>query len=664
MSANGLNEIDISKSNVQDILARIRKEFHQADTKAFYIRKNLPDLAEITIQKANYALEGLFRLPGTGGKKVFAGNPPDWYRRVNNDNEYLWQLNRMEHWQPLLQAYSLTGEERYARKVIDELENWIQSVPVINRPEDYDIDYFEQCHPLRLLECGIRLYKTWPLIIEHLGSSPLLTVKLLEKYLLSVISQTRLLAYYAPLLWPLADHNHYLMENLGILTTACYFPELQQSDEWKSQAIRELERCSKMQLTKMGGQIEGCPSYHNGTMFWFGWVILLARRFSIEISSHYLERYRKNLNYSLYCLRPTGTTVPVGDSHANNLSIMAAVYGYLALGDMYWLNHISRIISKEVIIQTAYQYIWHGNSAGQFIRDMGEITGMPKEQELPLNLFNPVLGQVMMRQSWDDKASSLLMTCRSPIQNFHAHIDLMSFDYTALGKNLICDPGLFTYREDLDREEFKTTASHSTIMIDGHNQFEYRGSFDYGPQNKGMILSMEEKELYTIATACHECYLPVKIYRHIILMKNGIVIIADELENLNQNEVRRTFHLDYTNVKKIKYGVEGIDKKVNFKVLSFPETNCELFSGRLSDENDTYRASVKAVFTGSESGNKTFLTLLIPFAHNDKDPGISIDAAAGGYKVKLNNRTYNIRLADHEIRILCNSSDCCRLSTI
>ena len=62
-----------------------------------------------------------------------------------------------------------------------------------------------------------------------------------------------------PRLFPEADHNHYLMENLGLLEIASLFPEFADAGMWKAHAVREIERCAARQLTPDGGQVEGCP---------------------------------------------------------------------------------------------------------------------------------------------------------------------------------------------------------------------------------------------------------------------------------------------------------------------------------------------------------------------------------------------------------------------
>ena len=56
----------------------------------------------------------------------------------------------------------------------------------------------------------------------------------------SLYEHARVLYLVAPILWPKADHNHYLMENDGLLYLACMFPEFKDADLWKQHALHEL----------------------------------------------------------------------------------------------------------------------------------------------------------------------------------------------------------------------------------------------------------------------------------------------------------------------------------------------------------------------------------------------------------------------------------------
>ena len=603
--------------STKELLSNLRSRLEEMDKKATYISRYMPELVEETIKNAEEAYNGMIKLPGTGGKREFVGNPPCWLERRHNDNEFLWQLNRMTYWQEMLEAYSLTKDNRYAKKVIDEMLNWIEVMDIQDEIYDYPLSYFSECNPLRALELGIRNYKIWPLVLEHLGRTEFFTEEVLEKYVDVVYKQIKVLRKVSPLLWPKADHNHFLMECLGILTTALYFPEIKESDEWKAYAIDGIEKCCQAQLTKDGGQIEGCPSYHNGCMFWFGLAIVLAKRFNFELSDKYMELFKRNLDYSIYTLRPTGKCVPVGDSHANNLAIMAGVYGYLGLGELNWLKLATNLIDIREVFHEASKHVWRALDVKAFYEDLSMLKNKSYKCTMKTTFWNRTLNQAIIRSSWRKDALSFLFTCRSPIQNFHAHIDLMSFDFTALGKDMICDPGIFCYRDDIDRKEFKSSAYHSTLLIDGKNHFEYIKSFGYGPQKRGEIYNVEKRDFYSVASAYHTNYEPIIHTRHIALVDDKFVVIVDHVNNLNHNKVQRYYHLDFIDVEVQKDRVTALSNVANLTIYSYPYEKIELLPGRLSDVNDIARPATRVFYEGEYSGEISYITLLVPYTGHE-----------------------------------------------
>ncbi|MEK4234575.1 alginate lyase family protein [Paenibacillus sp. FSL H7-0714] len=633
-----------------ELLANLRSRLEPMDEKAAYIAAHMPDHVRETIANAEFAYQGMIMLPGTGGVREFVGNPPSWLERRHNDNEYLWQLNRMTHWQDLLEAYSLTKDAKYGLKVIDEMLDWIETVTIPEDLLDKPIGYFTECHPLRVLEIGIRGYKIWPLVLEHLGRSELFTEVVLEQYLTVIYKQVKALRNVSPQLWPKADHNHYLMECLGLLTTALYFPELKEAEEWKAFAIEGIEKCSMAQLTEDGGQIEGCPSYHNGCMFWFGLAVVLAKRFQFQFSPAYMERFRKNLDYSIYSLRPTGKCVPVGDSYANPLAVMSGVYGYFALDDVSWLGLATNLIDVTEVVREASKHVWRALDVRQFVEELHSLQGRQFVLDKQTTFWNRTLDQAIIRSGWDSKALSFLFTCKSPIQNAHAHIDLMSFDFTALGKDMICDPGFFCYRDDEDRKQFKSSNYHSTLLIDERDHFEYISPFKFGPQKPGGIYNVEDRGFYRLASACHTNYDPVVHYRHISLVDNRFVLIADRVEGLNDHSVQRYFHLDFVEVEENKNGVVATSDIANLAIATSHTGELNLLEGRLSDETDLSRPSTRVRFQDRYSGTMTFLTVLIPFQGGQQPDVQIIEEEEGVFSFELGDQ-YLVSINERDMHI-------------
>jgi hypothetical protein len=66
----------------------------------------------------------------------------------------------------------------------------------------------------------------------------------------------------------------------------------------------------------------------------------------------------------------------------------------------------------------------------------------------------------------------------------HAHADALSFQLWWRGRPVVVDPGTFTYEPGAERDWFRSTRAHSTVCIDGRNQFRLWGAFRSGPLPK------------------------------------------------------------------------------------------------------------------------------------------------------------------------------------
>jgi len=63
----------------------------------------------------------------------------------------------------------------------------------------------------------------------------------------------------------------------------------------------------------------------------------------------------------------------------------------------------------------------------------------------------------------------------------HAHADGLSIQLWWDGSPVLVDPGSYTYEPGPDRNWFRGTRAHSTLAVDGRDQFELWGAFRSGP---------------------------------------------------------------------------------------------------------------------------------------------------------------------------------------
>jgi uncharacterized heparinase superfamily protein len=92
----------------------------------------------------------------------------------------------------------------------------------------------------------------------------------------------------------------------------------------------------------------------------------------------------------------------------------------------------------------------------------------------------PETGYVVVR----DRGLWLAFDCGPPGPAYlpaHAHADALSFQLWLDGEPVVVDPGTFTYEPGSERDWFRSTAAHSTVLVDGRDQFELWGAFRSGP---------------------------------------------------------------------------------------------------------------------------------------------------------------------------------------
>ena len=247
-----LQDILVTKYTDEEYLAH-QRELHKARFEKLMIRlekdKAKPGYTEKCIADAENAMQNMFVLPGTGGKLFDVGTPPAWNECRTDDEEYLWHLNRMGYFEPLSRLYYLTGDEKYAEKVLLDMENWVDTCPLGPLPSENSTPeellkirkFFSGLTPWRSLEVGIRTFGSWNIAYDYLLFSDLMTPKLHSKIAYCLYEHALVLREMSPRYWPDANHNHYIHEMLGLLMIACIFPDFDFSASW-NEALASLSR--------------------------------------------------------------------------------------------------------------------------------------------------------------------------------------------------------------------------------------------------------------------------------------------------------------------------------------------------------------------------------------------------------------------------------------
>lgn len=373
---------------------------------------------------ADDALDHIF-VGQTAYPSHFCGDDINWNTRPVPDMEWVWQLNRMYFWDAMGKVYWHTGDEKYAQAWCEQVVDWIRKN--LNDPE--------HGYAWRSIEAGIRGH-SWTGLFQRFLDSPHFTPEVLVAFLNSCHDHAEyLMSQYR------TGSNWGLMEAEGMGFIAITFPEFRESETWRNEAFRRLNREINIQVYPDGQQRELAMGYHLGCIQWFLRTHELARINQLEdaFPDTYLERIEKMCEVPMKLCLPDGTNVAFGDAWAGRPGQHA-----------------------ELFLEWSKQF---GRDDFLYIATEGREGAPPDATAYALKES----GLYSMRSGWDRQAICLVLKC-GPDGGGHCQPDNGTFDLYAGGRNLMPDAGSYIYSGDREsRAWFRQTKVHQTLTLNGEN---------------------------------------------------------------------------------------------------------------------------------------------------------------------------------------------------
>ncbi|MFQ5585218.1 MAG: alginate lyase family protein, partial [Thermodesulfobacteriota bacterium] len=378
-----------------------------------------------------------------------------------------WELSRFQHLFPLGQAYVLTGDEKYAGEFVREVDDWIT------------------CNPSHLgvnwactMDVGIRA-ANWLLAWPFFRESKVVTDAFARRFFKSILQHGRFIR--GNLEWSeVITSNHYLSNIAGLLSIALLVPELRESRRWREFAVRELVSEMEKQVYDDGMDFEASTCYHRLVLELFFFSALLCRSHGIELPESFLSRLRGMFDVVLRTVKPNGRMPQIGDNDSGRFHIFCdrdsldATY-LLTFGALFFDSPEYRVEGFGFAPEALWLF---GADAYERWLSMPPL----KMEELgSARLLDG--GLYVMRWGGD----YMIVSCGLNGQNDlggHAHNDKLSFELCIDGREVIVDPGTYVYTPYPDeRNRFRGTASHNTVMIDGEEQNRFTEGGVFGLHN-------------------------------------------------------------------------------------------------------------------------------------------------------------------------------------
>ena len=450
------------------------------------------------------------------------------------DARVLWELNRMGHLLTLGRAHAVTGDESFAEEVFVQVEGWRDQ----NRP-GFGPNW--SC-AMEVALRAINLLATFNLLRD----SKALTEPRLAMLLTIFDQHGRFIRSHLEFSF-IATSNHYLSDVAGLLWLGVSLPELEQANEWRLFGLRELLSEMDKQVLPGGAHYELSTGYHRFVVELFLYSFILCRANSIEIGNDHWLKLRSMVEYVRAYLRPDGQAPLIGDSDSGQfmpiVSRAAADHAYI-LGVAAGLFDDGNFKSND---QPPQELFWLLGESGP--ERYGRLTTAKAAGAMSSGF--PDAGTFVLR----DRDCYLLFNASGTGllgRGAHGHNDALSVEVSVCSTSFISDPGTYVYTGDLTlRHQFRSTAYHSTVEIDGREQntTEESSPFRLGNESSPQVLHWESGDQSDLVIAEHYGYknLPNGSITHRRAVRfekaKRYWLIEDELLGEGTHNFRFCFHI-------------------------------------------------------------------------------------------------------------------------
>lgn len=445
------------------------------------------------------------------------------------DVRVIWELNRHKHFVTLGKAYQYTQNKKYYDEFVAQLTDWLQENPYEN-----GINWTSP------LEAAMRAI-SWLWAYCLFKSAP--TFKEVEKLILKTIYEhgEYIYRYRSEYLCP---NNHLIGEASALYLISASLPFLDNGLKWRNKAKKILEREIEREVYSDGCDKEQTFSYHRFVIDLLLQVLIISKKIGDNFSDKFVKKLEKMIEFMMYVLKFDCKLPMIGDS---DTSRGMPVFD----NDDFWVEKDIFCIGSILFKRGDFKYFAHDFSEGTawLLGKEGyrQFCTIRKKKPSFLSKKFEESGYYIMRNSWDDGMYLIFDAGLQGIWKIsaHGHADHLSFELSAFNKDIIIDPGTYTYFfADRYRDHFRSTAAHNTVVIDNKPQSEPISNFDWGKINRSKIVRWNSNNEYDLFEAYHKCYSPIIHKRKAIFLKNKeSVIIKDFIYGEKKHKIDINFHL-------------------------------------------------------------------------------------------------------------------------
>ena len=445
------------------------------------------------------------------------------------DHKVIWELNRHQHLVTLAKAYCLTGEQRYVQELCSQWYQW-------NKENPYPIGINWSSS----LEVSFRTL-SWLWMRQLLENCPVLPANFRSDLLMGLAQNARHISRYLSTYF--SPNTHLIGEAVALFFVGTLCPQIRWASEWKTIGWDILVTEAERQVLADGVYFEQSIYYHVYALDLFLHARILAERNGRKIPSSF-DLKIEQMAEVLSVLGQNGTTPRIGDDDGGR------VFDPRRNGAAHMCDPLS---TAAVLFERADFKAVSAGLREETLWLLGA-KGVAKFASLPV--VNPKVASRAFEASglyiMASDATRAQLVARAgqmgALRAGHSHCDLLSLNLSINGQECLSDPGTFRYvSETGERDQFRGTAAHNTLRVDGVDQAEAGNSFSWVSLPAVRVQHWIQGHTFDLLAAEHSGYQrlasPVTHSRWIVFLKPRFWFVRDVVQGEGRHILEMHWHL-------------------------------------------------------------------------------------------------------------------------
>lgn len=442
------------------------------------------------------------------------------------DHKVIWELNRHQHLVTLAKAWLLTGEQRYADEIFAQWYSWQGA-----NPYPFGANWASS------LEVAFRsLSWVWT---DHLLSG-CSRPQGFENDLLHGLAlngrhiQRYLSTYFSP-------NTHLLGEAVALFFIGTLYPQISSYSEWKQLGWRIIQEAAFRQVRPDGVYFEQTLYYHVYALDFFLHARLLASRNGVRIAPEFDLVIKKMLKV-IRALSQAGPPDGFGDDDGGRLFDSSRnraehMTDPLPIGAALFQDQ-----SIAAGTSTTEEAIWVLDEAAVLPQNEAQPAAVLQSQTFPDGgLFVMTRSEPFPQQLVIDAGPQGTSHCG------HGHADALSLKLSFAGQRWLVDAGTGSYiGPSNERDTFRGTAAHNTLIVDGFDQAQPESPFAWSSIPKTEVQCYVSGPTVSLFAASHSGYErlrpPVRHHRLVFLFEANLFFIRDLARGTDTHTLETSWH--------------------------------------------------------------------------------------------------------------------------